>query len=228
MHKTKRIFLGVLDYPISLKLQNDLLQKKLHHQCDDYLLFLEHPPTITFGLRALPNDIIMRPEQLEAQGIKVFRVNRGGQTTFHGPGQLVCYPIFNLRKRKLSVSNYVFLLEEIIIKTLKAHDIEGLRLKRGVGVWLNHHQKIASIGINIKERISTHGFSLNMKLQHDTSKILVSCGDYNCEMISMSDVTSALPDFELLMKTLCHYFGSVLDCDILISNPEEILDCQYL
>ena len=176
--------LGTLPYADAVALQDQLTQQRLDEQIPDTLLLLEHPPVITLGRRATLDDVFVSEQELAARGIQVQRATRGGLVTYHGPGQLVGYPILRLRARELSVPCYVRALENAIIRALSDVGIDAHIDPDHVGVWTGQG-KIAAIGVAQRHGVTMHGFAVN--LQPDLSHFLLinPCG------IGQMGVTSA-------------------------------------
>jgi lipoyl(octanoyl) transferase len=158
---TDVVNLGVVDYREALELQRSLAADVASGARPDTVLFLEHPPTITLGRRTEEGEVHV-PEGAE---VDVVEVDRGGKSTYHAPGQLVCYPILDLTRHGQDVKKYCRDLEEALIRTLGAFDIDATRIDGLTGVWLQAPpRKIASIGIHLTKWVSTHGYALNVDL----------------------------------------------------------------
>ncbi|MGB9700741.1 MAG: lipoyl(octanoyl) transferase LipB [Thermodesulfobacteriota bacterium] len=167
--------LGLIDYEDALRLQNRLVQARLADKISDVLLFLQHPPVITIGKSGKIENIIVSQSALQEKGIKVIYTDRGGDVTFHGPGQLILYPILHLRNFGLSVPDYVWQLEEVIIRLLHHFGIKGERLEKWRGVWVRG-EKIASLGIHLSRWITKHGLALNVNTALDYFNLINPCG----------------------------------------------------
>jgi lipoate-protein ligase B len=155
------INLGTVDYREALDLQRSLAAAVVEGSKPDTVLLLEHPPTITLGRRTEEGEVHV-PDDAE---VDVVEVDRGGKSTYHGPGQLVCYPILDLTRHGQDVKKYCHQLEEVIAQTLIAFALEGTRIEGLTGVWLQSPpRKIASIGIHLSKWVSTHGYALNVDL----------------------------------------------------------------
>lgn len=152
------------------------------------MILLEHPPTITLGVRAGDSDLLLSPDELTARGIDVCRSDRGGQATYHGPGQLICYPLLDLRRHGLSVRDYVTCLEETILCIIGGFGVTGFRIKGRPGVWTATGGKIASIGVRVQRRLTSHGFSLNVHVPVDPAGFMVSCGDPNTRLANLQEL----------------------------------------
>jgi lipoyl(octanoyl) transferase len=155
------INLGTIDYREALALQRSLAEQVGAGSIPDTVLLLEHPPTITLGRRTEEGEVHV-PDGAE---VEVVEVDRGGKSTYHAPGQLVCYPIFDLMRHGQDVKRYCRDLEEALIRTIAAFDLSATRIDGLTGVWLERPpRKIASIGIHLTRWISTHGYALNVDL----------------------------------------------------------------
>ncbi len=154
-------YLGVVPYELALKLQQKLVQARAEAAVPDVLLLLQHPPVITIGRFRGEGDILAPPAALADESIPVFHTSRGGGTTFHGPGQLVGYPILDLRENGLGVRDYIWKLEAVIISLLGAFDVQGHRMPEYPGVWVGD-RKVCSVGICVSRHVTMHGFALNV------------------------------------------------------------------
>ena len=153
--------LGLIAYEEALDLQRSLREARIDGRAPDILLVLEHPPTITLGRRSRPEELLASREVLESQGVHVAEAERGGKITYHGPGQLVVYPILGLRELGLSVPRYVSILEQAMIDWLGTLGLEAARRKGLPGVWVNG-RKIGAVGVHLKRWVGIHGFALNV------------------------------------------------------------------
>lgn len=175
------IRLGRIDYDAALDLQGRLVDERRRGQIGDTLLLLEHPPVITLGARnrIAASHIVASSEQLDQAGVRVHEAGRGGDVTYHGPGQLVGYPILDLRPDRCDVHAYVRDLEEALIIALRTFGIEGTRVPGLTGVWVGpegREEKVAAIGIRISRWITSHGFALNVSTNLDHFQLIVPCG----------------------------------------------------
>jgi len=173
--------LGLVAYGAGLELQAGLVEERRSGAIGDTLLLLEHPPVITLGVktRGKQVNIVASPEVLAAEGVSVFETGRGGDITYHGPGQLVGYPILDLRPERCDVHRYVRDIEEALILALREFDIEGGRLAGRTGVWVGpdgREEKVAAIGVRISRWITSHGFALNVGTNLEHFQLIVPCG----------------------------------------------------
>jgi lipoyl(octanoyl) transferase len=173
--------LGQIDYQAGLDLQAALVEDRRAGRIGDTLLLLEHPPVITLGVKTRhgAQHIIASEEELERQGVTVHETGRGGDVTYHGPGQLVGYPIFDLKPDRCDVHRYVRDLEEALILALREFGIEGRRVRGLSGVWVGDEvkeRKIAAIGVRISRWITSHGFALNVATDLRHFQLIIPCG----------------------------------------------------
>ncbi len=173
--------LGRVGYDAALELQQTLVEERRRGHVGDTLLLLEHPPVITLGVktRGRPTHIVASGERLAEEGVAVHETGRGGDVTYHGPGQLVGYPIFDLRPDRCDVHRYVRDLEEALILALRDIGIEGRRVPGLTGVWAGpegREEKVAAIGVRISRWITSHGFALNVSTNLAHFGLIVPCG----------------------------------------------------
>jgi len=173
--------LGLVDYAVALELQQSLVEERRRGEIGDTLLLLEHPAVITLGARNRIGaaHVVASNEQLARAGVAVHQTGRGGDVTYHGPGQLVGYPIFDLRPDRCDVHRYVRDLEDALIVALRSFGVEGRRVKGLTGVWVgpaDREEKIAAIGIRISRWITSHGFALNVSTDLTPFQFIVPCG----------------------------------------------------
>ncbi len=178
--------LGRVPYGDALDLQNELRQARAEGRVGDTILLLEHPDVITFGRGARDGTALLDDEGLRAAGYEVFRVNRGGDVTWHGPGQLVGYPILDLAPRQRDVHAYLRRLESVLIDALADYGVDAVRRDGYAGVWLDDRRKIASIGIGLRRWLTMHGFALNVCCDLERFAAITPCGLEGIEMTSMS------------------------------------------
>ena len=166
--------LGRVEYGAALEIQKQTERAVLNGEQPDTLLLLEHPHTLTLGRRSLAGAIVAPDNVLRQRDVTVFETNRGGKTTYHGPGQIVGYPIINLSPDREDVHRYVRDLEEVLIRTLRDFDIEAFRIKGLTGAH-TERGKVAAIGVHIARWITTHGFALNVNTDLSYFDLIVAC-----------------------------------------------------
>jgi len=186
--------LGRVDYDAGLALQQELVEERRAGRIGDTLLLLEHPPVITLGVktRGRPSNIVASPEALREAGVSVYESGRGGDVTYHGPGQLVGYPIFDLNPDRRDVHRYVRDLEEALIIAIREFGVDGRRVKGLTGVWVGpegREEKIAAIGVRISRWITSHGFALNVATDLGHFDLIVPCGISDRGVTSLERVT---------------------------------------
>ena len=178
--------LGLVPYATALDLQRALAAARISGEIDqDVLLLLEHPPVVTLGRGSKDGHLVASPDFLKARGVEVFEVERGGDVTFHGPGQLVGYPIFDLKRHKQDLHWYLRNVEAGLIETLAACGIEAERNPGFTGVWTGG-RKIASIGVHARDWVTWHGFALNVVTDLSYFELIVPCGISGVEMTSVA------------------------------------------
>jgi lipoate-protein ligase B len=205
---------GIVPYEVALKLQQRLMQARAEGKVGDVLLLLQHPPVLTMGRFRGGEDIIVPPETLARDGIAVFHTNRGGGITCHGPGQLVGYPILDLKENGLGVREYIRKLETTIVKLLLALGIQGHRVAEYPGVWVGE-KKICSIGIHVSHHITTHGFALNVSNELRYFQYVRPCGLPGEVMTSVTELLGHVVGMEAIIETLLPSFSEIfgLSCE---------------
>ena len=173
--------LGVVEYQTALDLQRELVERRKQGLIGDQLLLLQHPPVITLGVRtrSARSHVRASAEALAAEGVTVFETGRGGDVTYHGPGQLVGYPIFDLKPDRCDVHKYVRDLEEALIRAMEEFQIRARRLAGLTGVWVGpegREDKLAAIGVRISRWVTSHGFALNVSTDLSRFGLIVPCG----------------------------------------------------
>src|SRR5271169_3607195 len=175
--------LGLVSYETALQLQRTLMELRKAGRVENTLLLLEHPPVITLGRNARLGNVLASPESVAQRGVELFEIDRGGDVTFHGPGQLIAYPIFDLRSfnPKVGAVEFVRRLEEVLIRTCGDFGVGTQRIKGMTGVWTyalrnKSEAKIAAIGVHISRGVTTHGFALNVSTDLDFFSLIVPCG----------------------------------------------------
>ncbi len=176
--------LGLVPYRKALEIQLNLLERRKRGEIEDTLLLLEHPPTFTIGRRGNMGNLLAAEEALKKEGISLEVISRGGDITFHGPGQLVGYPIMDLNTMGRDIHKYLRGLEEVIIEALLSYQIKARRIEGVTGVWVKWH-KIASIGVGVRRWITYHGFALNVNTELSYFEKIVPCGIADVQMTSV-------------------------------------------
>jgi lipoate-protein ligase B len=207
-------YLGIVPYERALKLQQGLARARAEGKTGDVLLLLQHSPVFTIGRFRGEDDITVPPETLAREGMAVFHTGRGGGITFHGPGQLVGYPILDLKENGLGVREYVRKLEETVIDLLLALGIKARRAAEYPGVWVGD-KKICSIGIHVSRHITTHGFALNVSNDLRYFEYVRPCGLSGEVMTSVSELLGHRVGMKTVIAKLLTSFGETfcLSCE---------------
>lgn len=209
--------LGILPYEIALELQRDLARRRIAGEIDeDMLLLLEHPPVVTLGRTAKEAHIVSSPERLRARGVEVHEVERGGDVTFHGPGQLVGYPILDLKRHRKDLHWYLRQVEEALILALREVGIEAERNSGYTGVW-TRGRKIASIGVHARDWVTWHGFALNVTTDLSYFDLIVPCGIPQVQMTSVARELGTDFGVDRMSPVVTRAFG-----DVFTLEPREL------
>lgn len=203
--------IGRISYGPALELQQELAQKRIEEKIPDTLILVEHPPVITLGRKAPDSDILVSKETLNAAGAEVHRVTRGGEATYHGPGQIVGYTIIHLYQRQRQLRLFIERMEEIFIRLLDHHyGIAAHRDPEHRGVWVDD-EKIAAIGISVSRRVTMHGFAFNVAPDLSHFDWIIPCGIRDRGVTSLSRLTGSVPDNEVvknqIVAAFCQVYG---------------------
>jgi len=187
--------LGRVEYAAALDLQQTLVDRRKHGEIPDQLLLLEHPDVITLGVKTRHDrsHVLETPETLAARGVALFEAGRGGDVTYHGPGQLVGYPIVDLKPDRCDVHQYVRDLEEVLIRAVAAFGISAGRVQGLTGIWVGEagrEAKLAAIGVRISRWVTSHGFALNVNTDLSRFGLIVPCGIADRGVTSMERLLS--------------------------------------
>ena len=200
--------LGLVDYREGLLLQEKLLNSRKSGAISDVLLLLQHHSVFTIGRSGIAENIIVPRETLVKEGIPVFHTNRGGDVTYHGPGQLVGYPILNLREDGLTAHQYVWNLEEVVIRTLADFGIGGQRVPGRRGVWVGE-EKVCALGLRVRGGVSMHGFALNVNTNLKYFSYIIPCGITGVSITSVSKLLGREVEIDEIQKSLLRHFSQV-------------------
>lgn len=184
-HTLRIVDLGFAPYEATLALQRETRERRLEQRAPDTLFLVEHPHTITLGRRTEPSELLAPPAFFEAQGVPLVTVERGGKATYHGPGQVVAYPVVSLRDLGRDVPDYVRGLEQVMIDYLATLGMEGQRRHGLPGVWV-WGRKIGAIGVHLKRWVTIHGFALNLNPDLFQFSNIVPCGIADSEVTSVA------------------------------------------
>jgi lipoate-protein ligase B len=206
--------LGEIEYAKAVELQRELARQRFDGEIEDTLLLLEHPPAITFGRAASRANLLASSPILNREGISLHETDRGGDITYHGPGQLVGYPIFDLRGHGRDVHQFLRNIEAALIDALSEFGLNACRYPPHTGVWIED-RKIAAIGIKVSRWVTTHGFALNVAPNMDHFDLIVPCGIRQLGVTSMESETGrslALTDVQAAVsKSFQHTFATSAD-----------------
>jgi len=204
--------LGLIGYDEALALQRELVEERRADRVSDLLLLLEHPPVITLGVRSeiARANVVATDERLADLGIAVHETGRGGDVTYHGPGQIVGYPILDLRPDRCDVHKYVRDLEEVMIRTCADYDVTAGRITGLSGAWVGA-EKIGAIGIRISRWITSHGFAFNVTTNLDHFKLIVPCGISDRGVTSLAKMTGRSIPLQEVEGALVRHFAAVFN-----------------
>ena len=207
---------GLLPYAEALALQRRLVAARSAGQAPDTLLLLEHPPTITLGVRANPAHVLLPPDELARRGVALVPTDRGGDVTYHAPGQLVGYPILKLAQHGADLGRYVRALEETIIRTLATYEVLGERVPGLTGVWVaGGRAKICAIGVRLSAAgVTSHGFALNVRPDLAGFAQIVPCGISDRAVTSLEQLLGAAPPLEEVAQRLLAQFAELFDVEL--------------
>jgi lipoyl(octanoyl) transferase len=221
---------GLVPYDEALVAQRWLENARQEDEVPDVLLLLEHPPVYTRGRRSSDEELPMQREWYEMQGIAVHDTDRGGRVTYHGPGQLVVYPIISLKPYGDDVHEYVRRLERVTIEALVEHGVAAQTIEGLTGVWTEGEQpspeagieaarKIGSIGVHLSRGVTTHGLAVNVNNDLQPFEWVVPCGIDNCRVTSLSRELGAEQDLDAFAATIVARFGEVFERDPIATEP---------
>jgi lipoyl(octanoyl) transferase len=230
------LYLGRIGYAEALALQQELVELRHQGRVENVLLLLEHPPVLTLGRNARRSNILATDEMLVRKGVSIHEINRGGDVTYHGPGQLVGYPIFDLRSLKnsnggrLGPVDYVRRMEEALIRLCAGYGVLTGRVQGRTGVWTNavagREKKIGAIGVHVSRGITSHGFALNVTTDLRDFQWIVPCGIADREVTSLElEVPNPeqVPTLEQAADAAARHFGQVFGEQILAVESVDAL-----
>jgi len=222
LHTCYAVDLGIKDYNEAWKLQSDIVSARVNGIIDtDVILFLEHPTVFTLGRRGGLDHLLVSEEFLKTSGIPIVHVERGGNITFHGPGQLVAYPIVNLKARSIGVVDFVDALEDVMLGTVRSWGIAAERNPANRGIWVGNN-KMGSIGLAIRKGISFHGLALNVNIDLTPFSWIQPCGLQNVAMTTMQQEAAhklSLPQVRAVLKT---QFETVFGIKFVPKDPADL------
>jgi lipoyl(octanoyl) transferase len=207
--------LGLVPYADALEIQKRLVDQRRAEEIPDHLLLLQHPPVITLGVKSRNerSHVLDSPEGLAARGVELVETGRGGDVTYHGPGQLVGYPIINLAPDRRDVHRYVRDLEDVLIRAVAEFGIEAGRSPGLTGVWVGN-AKLAAIGVRIARWVTSHGFALNVGTNLDHFSLIIPCGITDKGVTSMEKLTGRQVPIAVVETAVAAAFAEVFDREI--------------
>lgn len=209
--KIKVIKKSIVNYQEALEDQLNLLQKRQELKIGDHLLLLQHPPVITKGKMTKDNDILINRKYCKSNGIEIHEIGRGGEATYHGPGQIVGYPILHIGELGLGAKKFVHKIEDVFINMLKKEfSINAHRREDYIGVWVGE-EKITAIGVAIKKRVSLHGFAFNVNTDLSHFNWIVPCGIKDKGVTSMSKILNKQLNIYDMYNLCEKYFKEIFD-----------------
>jgi len=210
MIKCRVVNLGLIDYEKAYDLQMKLHRLRREGSINDILILLEHSPVVTIGRRGKRNNILASEELLQIKGIRVFEIDRGGDVTLHCPGQVVGYPILDLKSFGKNIKRYLRNLEEVVISSLKVYGVDSERIESYTGVWARG-KKVASIGIGIRGWVTFHGFALNVNPDLSYFSLIRPCGFDGKMVTSLSEILGRSIEPASVRPHLIGKFGEVFN-----------------
>jgi lipoyl(octanoyl) transferase len=211
--------LGTIGYQAALDLQAQLVERRKQGLIPDQLLLLEHPPVITLGVRTR-NDrshVLESEAALAAKGVGLFETGRGGDVTYHGPGQLVGYPIVDLKPDRCDVHRYVRDLEEVLIRAVDAFGVRAGRIEGLTGIWVGD-QKLAAIGVRISRWVTSHGFALNVNTDLSHFGLIVPCGITDKGVTSLERLLGHALPMDEVAETVARQFAALFSAELTYSK----------
>jgi len=205
--------LGRMGYRKAWDLQKAIHQKRVDDKIPDTLILVEHDPVVTMGKSGKEKNLLIPLQMLKDKGVDFFNIERGGDVTYHGPGQLVGYPIFNIRKGLAGIKPFISRIEDAIVLTLKDFGIPAQKKEKLIGVW-TETGKICSIGVAVQRWVSFHGFALNVNTDLNFFNFIVPCGLAGVNMTSMKEILKKETGLEEVKNGIQKRFGVIFGKDI--------------
>ena len=214
----------MVEYGKAWQLQKRLFTARMSGRIEDILITLQHPPTYTLGRRDKNvNHFLIDKKQLRNRGFSIYRVDRGGAATYHGPGQIVCYPIIGMKAFTEDYYFYLRMLEEVMIRTLRDYKIKPRRIEGSTGVWAGE-KKVGFAGVRIVGGTTMHGFSLNVNNDLSPFDMIVSCGIKDITITSLSKLLKMNIDIRETTDLIVRNFNNVFKTETHIASVEEVLE----
>jgi lipoyl(octanoyl) transferase len=223
MEKALLLDLGLVPFAEAWALQKQVWRLRVEEKIPDTLILVEHPPVITLGKSGKAGNLLVSEDQLKARGIDLFRIERGGDITWHGPGQLVGYPIFFIREAIAGVRAFVTRVEESLIQMLAALEIRAGRKPGLTGVWVGA-EKVAALGIAVRQRVSFHGFALNVSPDLVGFQLINPCGIRNKGVTSLARLLNRPVSMPLMKHRVVSAFETVFDKELVLTSRARVLN----
>ena len=213
--------LGLVDYAAAVELQREKVAQRKAGAIPDTLLLLEHPHVYTLGRNARQENLLVSAEWLASRGAQVFHTDRGGDVTYHGPGQLVGYPILDLTQHRRDISWYMRSLEEIFIRTARDWGIEAGRSPGAAGVWVGN-DKLVAMGVHLSRWVTSHGFALNVNTDLRYFEWIVPCGLRDKGVTSLAKLVGRAVEMEEVTTRVVEHFGEVVGVEVVESLKSKV------
>ena len=213
--------LGLVDYASALELQREKVAQRKTGVIPDTLLLLEHPHVYTLGRNARQENMLVSAEVLASHGAQVFQTDRGGDVTYHGPGQLVGYPILDLTQHRRDISWYMRSLEEVFIRTAHDWGIEAGRSPGAAGVWVGN-DKLVAMGVHLSRWVTSHGFALNVNTDLRYFEWIIPCGLPGKGVTSIAKILGRPVEMEEIADRVVQHFGAVFGMEVLASQQSKV------
>ncbi len=210
--------LGLVDYAAGLELQRERVALRKAGQIPDTLLLLEHPHVYTLGRNADEKNLLVSAEWLAARGAQVFRTDRGGDVTYHGPGQIVGYPILDLTQHRRDISWYLRSLEEVFIRAARDYGIEADRSPGAAGVWVGN-DKLVAMGVHLSRWVTSHGFAFNVNTDLRYFEAIVPCGLHGRGVTSLAKLLGRRIELEKAVDRVVEHFATAFGFEVVLSSP---------
>lgn len=227
MKRSLLIDIGTTDYAYAWDLQKDLLQKRIDGKIPDTVLFTEHKNTYTIGKSGGDDHLLASEEELSKRGVALFKIDRGGDITYHGPGQIVCYPIIDLNNHYRDIHRYLRDLEEVVIRTLKHYSIEAYRDPDYTGVWVAG-EKICAIGVKVSHWVTMHGFAFNVNTDLSYFGRIIPCGIFHKGVTSLSQILDRPMDMSEVRNVIAGELAGVFQTEIETASFEQFIERYHL
>lgn len=227
MNKSLLIDIGTTEYAYAWDIQKTLHKERVEGRIPDTVLFTEHNHTYTIGKSGGDDHLLDSNEELRRKDVALFKIDRGGDITYHGPGQIVCYPIIDLNNHYLDVHRYLRDLEEVVIRTLKHYSIEAQREPDYTGVWVGG-EKICAIGVKISHWVTMHGFAFNVNTDLSYFGRIIPCGIFHKGVTSLSQVLGKPVEMSEVKNVITREFAGVFQTEIETASFEQFNERYHL